>query len=188
MGFLSLWIQLKKNLGCFSVSMFLKTDFIIFLFWALLGVIKPVRNVRQLCIMKIIKYILLSNNIYPFLSLHKHSSVWVIQHVLKCTCLPLPMTRPHLSAGTAYVTSCRPLLPPMLHSPLPRRPMMPPKPSRSYGKASRWSFSWKSHNGEDIFSDSAAKRRPLNGMQVPEQSGLARWWDALRGGSALAAP
>lgn len=50
---------------------------------------------------------------------------------------PLPMTRPHLSAGTVYVTSCSPPDPPMLQSPRPRRPITPPKPSRSYGKESR---------------------------------------------------
>lgn len=50
---------------------------------------------------------------------------------------PLPMTSPHLSAGTAYVTSCSPPDPPTLQSPRPRRPIAPPKPSRSYGKESR---------------------------------------------------
>ena len=56
---------------------------------------------------------------------------------MKTCFLPLPITSPHLSAGTAYVTSCSPPGPPMLQSPRPRRPIIPPKPSRSYTKGTR---------------------------------------------------
>lgn len=50
--------------------------------------------------------------------------------------LPLPMTRPHLSAGTVYVISWMPPGVPMLQSPRPRplplATARPPKPSLSW--------------------------------------------------------
>lgn len=60
-----------------------------------------------------------------------HSTNRCVNQPAKTCCSPLPITRPHLSAGTAYVTSCSPPGPPMLQSPRPRRPIMPPNPSRS---------------------------------------------------------
>lgn len=70
-------------------------------------------------------------------SVNRDSLNQLLKNLMKTCSLPLPITSPHLSAGTAYVTSCSPPGPPMLQSPRPRRPTTPPNPSRSCRKGTR---------------------------------------------------